>query len=182
MFADFSNFKIKKDNVSGSFSFDIPDLLGESEEKKHVQVNISADDKSQKYEMNIDSIGKISFENKLCKDKADVKIPENAVLGSANAESVDSFDNISEYFDKEDAVNSILGKFGLSEDALMPKNTYSSFNSDMDDSYFSDDDSMSYNFDFDSDSSGWSFSDDETETEGSWVENEDGWFEWVPAA
>ena len=35
---------------------------------------------------------------------------------------------------------------------------------------------------FEDDFSGWSFSDDETETEGSWVENEDGWFEWVPAA
>lgn len=190
--ADFSKFKIKNDSIDCTFSFDIPDILGESEEQKHAEVVISANDKSQKYEMNIDSIGKVTFENKLCKNKADVKIPDNA-------ETVDDIDSISEYFDKEDAINSVLEKFGLSEDIFAPKSYYYSDDSDMNFGFDTNDDgSMTYSFGDDSDwsfdyYSDWSneeesdseddwFTYDEGTEDGSWVENEDGWFEWVPAA
>ncbi len=177
---DFSELEVKKNNIKGSVSCDVPNALSENDENEKMIMKFSLNDKSQNFEMYSDKIGKIVFTSEHSKNNTDIKIPENA-------EKVDDFSSISDYFDNEDALNSILEKFGLSEDIFDFQTLYSqddmgfgSFDDDYE--YYSDDDDMFFNFEFNDDDSDWTVFEDGDEPEGSWQVNEDGYFEWVPAA
>lgn len=180
---DFKDLQIDKKSIEGSFGCDIKNPFDEKGEEEHMDVYVFVNDKSQKYEIYIDSIGCLTISSEQSKQKADIKIPENA-------EKVDDFSNISDFFDKEDAANTVLEKFGLSEDDLFAAGGYAyggfdsdySMDDDADDSWFTDDDNddMAFSFSWNDEDQDWNISDGELE--GSWQINDDGSFEWVPAA